>query len=699
METERFEHVDEMDAAKKNKQEAAAIWRQYQRGKEYLHKYDYYFNIEEAYRYYKGDQWNGLKLSGEKPPALNILAPIVDYKVATVANNGMSIHYSTMNYGQEYERSMEICELLNRHGAKTWERLKMDRELWRHVMAAAISGDSCAYFYQSEKGLIEAQMLDMTAVHFADEQERDIQKQKYILLAQRLFVSEVREQARQNGLEESEIELILPDSDVQTQIGQMAKQEIKQDEGDGKCICLLKMWKENGEVHFLRSTKNVVYQEATRVAGMKLYPIAHLCWDEEKGSARGIGEVVRRIPNQMEINKTLARNIAAIKQTAYPHIVYDRDKLSAEAVGRLGVVGSTIAVGKGAGGIVEDIRKHLHYLEPAQINPTAIHLVSELMTATRDLAGAGEAVTGNINPEKASGAAIIAVRDANALPLNHQAAALKQFVEDIALIWFDMWVAYHPGGLEIITEQEASEVGLDGANPYGAGSLGAGTLGSSGAGTIDLSGDGLLGTGGAGTIGPSGAGSLGAGTMDSRGESLPGAKAGSFAGQERSLAQLLTEGGTALAAEQWESKKIPVVQTVSAEALQSLKIDVRIDVSPNNPYSKFAQEQALQNLLQMQLITFEDYVEALDDDSAAPKAKLKEILAKQKLRQSAQMQAQMAGNEAQMAQMAQMQAAEEEQHMARRGRDESVRQAMAMMEQFVADSARGAGEDGVKGEE
>lgn len=530
-------------AAKKTAQTAEQVWRQYQRGKDYLHKYDYYHSIEEAYRYYKGDQWNGLKLSGEKPPALNILAPIVDYKVATVANNGMSINYSTMNYGRDYEDSMQVCALLNSHGAKTWERLKMDRAVWRHVSAAAISGDSCAYFYQGDKGLIETQMLDMSAVYFADEQEADIQRQKYLILAQRLFVSDVRAQARKNGLDESEVALIMPDGDVQTQIGQRAKEEIKQEEEDGKCVCLLKMWKEDGEVHFLRATKNVVYQEDTHVAGMKLYPVAHLCWDEEKGSARGIGEVVRRIPNQIEINKTLARNIAAIKQTAYPHIVYDRDKLSAEAVGRLGVVGSTIAVGKGAGGIVEDIRKHLNYLEPAQVNPAAISMVSELMQSTRELAGAGEAVTGNINPERASGAAIIAVRDASALPLNDQTAGFKQFVEDVALIWFDMWVAYNPMGMEIVIDKKDEQTG----------------------------------------------------------------------------------------------EIIPTLYTIPREQLETLKIDVRIDVSPSNPFSKFAREQAIEKLLERGLIDFEIYVELLDDDATAPKEKLIEAVEKLKQRKEAEL--------------------------------------------------------------
>jgi hypothetical protein len=85
-----------------------------------------------------------------------------------------------------------------------------------------------------------------------------------------------------------------------------------------------------------------------------------------------------------------------------------------------------------------------------------------LQENTRDLANAGEAVTGNVNPENASGAAIMAVKDAAALPLNNQTANFRQFVEDIALILFDMLITYNPTGVPLIfkeiDEQSGEEI-------------------------------------------------------------------------------------------------------------------------------------------------------------------------------------------------------------------------------------------------
>ena len=88
--------------------------------------------------------------SGEKPPAFNILQPIVDHKISTVAQNGMTINYSTMNYGNDYLKSISLCGKLNDHAQMEWERLKMDRELWNVVKEACISGDSFRYFFYNK---------------------------------------------------------------------------------------------------------------------------------------------------------------------------------------------------------------------------------------------------------------------------------------------------------------------------------------------------------------------------------------------------------------------------------------------------------------------------------------------------------------------------------------------------------------------
>ena len=62
-----------------------------------------------------------------------------------------------------------------------------------------------------------------------------------------------------------------------------------------------------------------------------------------------------------------------------------------------------------------------------------------------------------------------------------------------------------------------------------------------------------------------------------------------------------------------------------------------MDVSNTNPVSRLASEQSLYEFLQARMISFEEFVESLDDDSNIPKAKLEDILQRRAAAQQAQM--------------------------------------------------------------
>jgi hypothetical protein len=68
-----------------------------------------------------------------------------------------------------------------------------------------------------------------------------------------------------------------------------------------------------------------------------------------------------------------------------------------------------------------------------------------------------------------------------------------------------------------------------------------------------------------------------------------------------------------------------------------MKPNIKIDITPKSAYDKLVQEQSLENLLMNQLITFDEYVKSLDDDSMINKPKLEKIL-KDRREQEQQMQ-------------------------------------------------------------
>ena len=526
---------------KKGNINAAELWDLYQKGLDYINKINLVSDTDECHRFYSGDQWYGLKSDGEKMPMFNFIKGVVKYKVAVVAQNSMSAVYSNM--GDKEEIMMKACEALNKHFNKMWELAKMDTQGWKIIKDSAIQGDSYIFFPTAD--ITETQIIDNVNVLLGDEKNSNIQEQPYIIIVERKFVNEVREEAQKYGIKEEEIDLIVSDEDFQNQLGD--KNEV--DNKPGKCTCLLYMYKDDeGIVHFLRGTRSVIYQPDTILQatdadgnpfgrGLKRYQLINFIWEDRKGTARGIGEVKQLIPNQLEVNKTLARRSVAIQQNAFGKLAYNEDAISNPE--DLDIVGAKIALSDVSAQKVQDL---ITYLQPMSMSADAKNFSDELVTVSKDLAGAGDSAQGSVDPTQASGAAIIAVRDQAALPLNEQLAKYKQFVEDLALLWYDLWVNYNPNGLQI--EYEDDELG-------------------------------------------------------------------------------------------------EVQEVIDAETLERMRVNVRIDVSKNNPYSKYAQEQALENLFVAQAITFEEYVEALDDDAAVPKAKLKDIIDKRQIQQQKDAQYQM----------------------------------------------------------
>lgn len=70
------------------------------------------------------------------------------------------------------------------------------------------------------------------------------------------------------------------------------------------------------------------------------------------------------------------------------------------------------------------------------------------------------------------------------------------------------------------------------------------------------------------------------------------------------------------------------------ELLNRLDANIKVDITPKSPYDKFAQEQSIEGLMTNGQITFEEYVEALPEDSVMPKYALETILKKRKEKQA-----------------------------------------------------------------
>ncbi len=181
--------------------------------------------------------------------------------------------------------------------------------------------------------------------------------------------------------------------------------------------------------------------------GISLYPVAHFIWEQKEGSARGEGEVRYLIPNQIEVNKTEMRRILTVRDQAFPVRVVNKRKIS--NINALRQVGGILTTEDQS---VDDVNKVVGTINPAQMSPDVVKLQEDLITITRELAGAGDVASGAVNPETASGRAILAVQQASQAPMTEQREGLKDFIEDVARIWIEYLNAYSHNGVNL--EQE-----------------------------------------------------------------------------------------------------------------------------------------------------------------------------------------------------------------------------------------------------
>lgn len=410
------------------------IWGLYESHLLFMNRKGYFAKTDRNFRFFNGDQWEGVVLKKTEPIQVNFIKPIVKYKVGVVTSTDYALIYNSENYDNEEFREVakKASELVTKKAQKVWEINKIDTKLKKCVKRSAINGEALAYFYwDSKKEVPIMELKSKVDIMYGNENDDDIQEQPYILLKKRTTLSQAREYARNKGVSEEDISAIHADSFTQNESGIDSKEEVT----DMVTIVTM-LYKKDRTIHYSEAMKFVDIEKDIDT-GLTYYPLAHLNWEDCEGNARGIGEVEQYIDTQIEVNKTATRRAFIGKMISYPHTVINKNKIDNPQ--DLNKVGSTIYVNDTT---ADDVSKFFKITTPGQISPDIASLQNELITTCRELAGAGDIATGQIKPDEASGKAILAVQRASEQPLDEQSSSAKQFIEDIGLIIFDMLKTY-----------------------------------------------------------------------------------------------------------------------------------------------------------------------------------------------------------------------------------------------------------------
>lgn len=514
--------------------ETNKYWKRYEKGYDYIIKKNLISRTQRNWNFYVGKQWEGIETGGEELPFLNFIKRTIRHKVSTVSQNNMVVHYSDVTGRDDLE---SVYETLGLKFSEVWEKANMDQNLWKVTNDAAVTGDGVIYFGSSDPADMER--IQNTSVLYGDESIEDIQTQPYIIIHQRLAIGQIKQIAEENGLSDEEIAKIVPDEDTEKLVGNRQEIEHESISADAKATCIIHLEKKPDGVYVARATRNVVFAPEKLIAAkdlngnvvraLHMYPLVKMTWENYPNDARGVSEVEQMIPNQLEVNKTIARIAITNKQVAYPRPVYDSEALMNPDA--LGEVGTPIEMQSGG---VQSVNQLITYLEPAQISGEPRQFLENLLSLTQELSGAGETAMGNINPTRVAASAIIAIRDQAALPLNEQVEKRNTFVEDLAKLVIEMVAVYEPNGFTVQEEVEDPMTGQTHHEP----------------------------------------------------------------------------------------------RRVTSEELLELQPRVRIDTSQDNPWTKEAEQNWLDGVLDKGHITFNEYIDAAPDHGIIPKNKMQHILEK-----------------------------------------------------------------------
>lgn len=399
------------------------IKREFNAGQQYNEAIGLYDKYAQNEDFYIGNQWRGVDADDLDKPVLNFLRRVVSMHIAKVVSTDWGVRFKAFEDTPENDNiskmlSDQVDQVIERLGLKEKARVAQRNE--------CVDGDACLYFdFDADApsgmdvpGMVTVEILENINVYFGNRYSRDVQSQPYIILHQRRFLGDVKDEAKANGLSETDIESIKGDSD---------EHQLEEDNPNDLVSVLIKMWKEDGTVHAIKTVNDLVLRKEWDT-GYKLYPITWSSWETVKSSYHGQAMLTGLIPNQISLNKAWAGIIWQILKTGFSQPVIDTNRIKDWD----GSPGQMIR----ASGPVANVRDAVMYLEAAPVPVSVINAMDSLMSTTRDCMGASDATMGDVNPDNAS--AIIALQQADEQPLELRKQSFHDFVEDMCRIIADI---------------------------------------------------------------------------------------------------------------------------------------------------------------------------------------------------------------------------------------------------------------------
>lgn len=445
------------------------VFGEYRRGvtyKESLGKHGMFEQNRINERFYSGDQWYGVNCGDNRPLVRhNVIKRIGDYKMAVVASSPVSVQFSaegipntlelrgrveairqqlqsghaaSVNLSDE-EEAQTVAGALTDYFATTARRLGLDM-LGRHALRNAyITGTGVLYTYWDDsvntglyadvsrttpiRGDIACEVLEIEHVYVGDPLLEDLQQQPYILIVQHKPAERLQRLAKRYG--SADWRNIRPDEGG--------------DDMSAHTTVITRFWKEWNEdgsacrVKAVQVCRGAVVRPEWDI-GVKLYPLSVFRWEEKRCRAYGESEIPNLIPNQIAINRTVSAGVWAVMMMGMPIMLVNGDVVQQPITNDPGQVIPVYGSG-------DEVENAVRYVDPPAFTAQLDTNVQNLINDTLSQAGISSTLLGDVKPDNTS--AILAVREASLMPLQMVQNRYYHFLENVARIWCEFWLAMY----------------------------------------------------------------------------------------------------------------------------------------------------------------------------------------------------------------------------------------------------------------
>lgn len=406
------------------------VWGFYEKGLVFNNAVNLDETVKSNENFFIGKQWEGVQSNGLPTPVFNIIKRVVCFTVATITSDNIKCNATALPNTPRTDDLVEPVRVVNEELDALTEHNNVSALMRSFCRNAAVDGDGCVYTYWDPdvdcgggvKGAIKSEIIENTRVLFGNPNDRAVQTQPYIIIANREMIRNVKMRAKSYNA--PDWESIKPDYPEDN-----STDSVKYT--DDKVTVLLTLWRddETGEIWAYESCQNCEVRKPWSL-GIRLYPLIWLNWDYIQDCYHGQAMITGLIPNQIFINKAWAMSMLSIMRSAWPKVIYDKTRV-AKWDNRPG--GAIPSVG--------DPTTVATIMDPAAISPQVSQLIQLAVDQTEQSLGATAVALGDTRPDNTS--AIIALQRAAATPSEMTKQNLYNALEDLFRIYLEFMGVYY----------------------------------------------------------------------------------------------------------------------------------------------------------------------------------------------------------------------------------------------------------------